>query len=75
MMTYRHANMLLWLQINNAETHDNLQDALDSDTERFIDNCGWPRFQMITVFLRRPTLFNYIIITYITDRSDRQFSL
>ncbi|XP_052232522.1 E3 ubiquitin-protein ligase NEDD4-like [Dreissena polymorpha] len=36
-------------RINNAADGDQLQDAVDSDVERYIDNCGWPRPNMITI--------------------------
>ncbi|XP_052774102.1 uncharacterized protein LOC128212811 isoform X1 [Mya arenaria] len=36
-------------RINNSETEEQLNGAIESDSERYIDHCGWPRYQMITM--------------------------
>lgn len=36
-------------KICNATSQEELDRVIGEDEERFIDNCGWPRTDMVTV--------------------------
>lgn len=41
--------LFLFFKICNATSQEEIDTVIGEDEERFIDNCGWPRTDMVTV--------------------------